>query len=429
MSPDSLRRFKTRQLVSSLCTGLFVGTSTFFLHGTFHNVFLPTLGLSHRLGDALGSLFIVVVAFLVQRLVSRAFFEDAYFGTRVQMDERRQEREKMEEATAQVAEELGRWPVFSGVLRGHLRGVSVETEQAVVKFSTQLQAIDEVVVGLNNFVAESSARTNAMALQSEEHIKENRAQIGRLEMYIRQRLDEAGQEKKRVETVATEARSLESLVQLIKHVAGQTNLLALNAAIEAARAGDAGRGFAVVADEVRKLSQETEIAVGKISQGIKLVSQTIESQFAAKLNNNALDTEKVALEEFARQLGALGAGYEQLTQENASVLARIGENSRELAGMFMDAMADIQFQDVVRQQLEHVASALEKLDTHATALAQRLAHPGELPDGELLNFDRQLDELFAGYVMDGQRERHQDLLGGRGGNAQPVAGGPRVELF
>ena len=431
MSADSISRYVRRLILTGALSILVVGGGVYSLHGPFHAILLPGLGLSHPQGDAFGTMLVVLAAFLVQRLVSTALYEDARFGAKARLAERRQEKEALERVCGQVSEELGRWPVFSGVLRSHLRGVSDDTEKGVVQFSTQLQEIDRIVTSLDSFVADSAARTNAMAAQSEERIEENRAQIHRLEAYIHLRLEEASREKARVETVVSEARSLESLVQLIKHVAGQTNLLALNAAIEAARAGEAGRGFAVVADEVRKLSQETEGAVGKISQGIKLVSQTIESQFADKLSNEAHDTERAALQEFAHQLGTLGSGYEELTHENAAVLAHIGKNSQALTGMFMDAMANVQFQDVVRQQLEHVASALEKLDAHASALAHRLRHPEELPDGQLEGFDHQLDALFAGYVMDGQRERHQETLGGRGAYTPPTpaAGGPRVELF
>jgi methyl-accepting chemotaxis protein len=431
MDSEIMSRYRIRLLVTAVVTTLLVGAIVYFLHGVFHEGLLRSLGMSHPLGDAIGSMVFVGLSFLLQRGVSSALYEDARFGALTRMNELREARESLERSSAQVSEELGRWPAFSSVLRSHLRGVSDDTEKVVVLFSEQLQEIDGVVGSLGNFVAESSARTNAMAHQSEARLKENRAQISRLESYIRQRLEDASQEKARVEAAVAEARSLESLVQLIKHVAGQTNLLALNAAIEAARAGEAGRGFAVVADEVRKLSQETEAAVSKISQGIKLVSQTIEHQFADKLSRNGHDTERAALEEFAGQLSALGAGYEQLTQENASVLGRINENSQTLAGMFMDAMANVQFQDVVRQQLEQVVSALEKLDAHATALARQLSHPGEALDGNMQNFDRQLDQLFAGYVMDGQRERHRDTLGGRGSpdTGASSSSGPRVELF
>jgi len=50
-----------------------------------------------------------------------------------------------------------------------------------------------------------------------------------------------------MQELASQAREITAIVNLIRSIAGQTRLLALNATIEAAGAGAAGRGFAVVA--------------------------------------------------------------------------------------------------------------------------------------------------------------------------------------
>lgn len=338
------------------------------------------------------------------------------------------------QALKEVRSELARWPGFSGVLRSHLHAVTDDTEQAVTSFSLHLQEIDRVVSELSQFAAENSARTQALALASAGKAEENHRHIGHFDSYIRDRIAETQKEKHRVDQVVQESRNLESLVKLIGRIASQTNLLALNAAIEAARAGEAGRGFAVVADEVRKLSQDAESAVSKISIGVKTVTQTIENQFAGQLIEDAREAEKHQLQEFVRQLDELGSTYGHLVQENAQVLGRIANDSGALASMFMNAMAEIQFQDVVRQQVEHVCFALEKMDRHAAALTQRLDRPGDVPGEDFQAFDQQLEQLFSGYVMAEQRDRHHHslkLTQGTGAKKAefPAGDGPRVELF
>jgi len=73
------------------------------------------------------------------------------------------------------------------------------------------------------------------------------------------------------EALSDHAQSIESILSLIRDIAGQTNLLALNATIEAARAGDAGRGFVVVAQEVKSLANQTARATDDIAGKIAAI--------------------------------------------------------------------------------------------------------------------------------------------------------------
>jgi methyl-accepting chemotaxis protein len=99
-----------------------------------------------------------------------------------------------------------------------------------------------------------------------------------------------------VMALAQNAKEIESVLSLIKNIAGQTNLLALNATIEAARAGDAGRGFSVVAQEVKMLAGQVAKATDEIAKQIASVQLVSEkavvatqsiAQSVAEIHSNA----------------------------------------------------------------------------------------------------------------------------------------------
>jgi methyl-accepting chemotaxis protein len=417
-----LRRATLVSLIIGLCASVIV----YFFNDWFHDDFLRQIGVTLPLGDALGTFLIVITAFLAQRFISMALWRDWMLGLSNREAEQANRADTYIIAADQVGGELMQVKTFNDVVRAQLHTIVEETEKAAYDITSRLQGIDDIIGDLSHFVDSSTQETNELIEASEARIEQNRVLIEKLDSYIVQRVTEAEADQARIALVVEEARSLIKLVDLIKSISGQTNLLALNAAIEAARAGEAGRGFAVVADEVRKLSAETDKAVGQINQGIQAVASSIEAQFQDKLKSSNIQAEREALQGFSGQLNALGQNYQEMTQHDTEVMARVRQSSQQLSAMFMDALASVQFQDVTRQQIEQVVNALDRLDGHAALLASRLEQFDD-PQFVLQPLSAHLDEIYSTYVMSSQRDSHHSAL--HESAAPGDKGGPKVELF
>jgi len=418
------QKLRIRALLVTALIAAGAASVVLFFFEEFRNILLPKLAMQEKWGAALGMVITVVVASKAQRIVSVLFYSDAIYGITHHEKEATARAAAATAAGGQVAGELRQFATYNDVIRKQLKSIVEETEQGAFDIVQRLQTIDEVVTQLNTYADASASESCEKREGAEKRIAHNQHLVDTLESYIEERIAASEVDRQRVQHVVEKTASLHSLAELIRSIAGQTNLLALNAAIEAARAGEAGRGFAVVADEVRKLSASTDKAVQQITDGIRVVSDTIAAQFADKLSNSSVEAERAVLRNFALQLKELGHDYKEVTDHETQVLGNLREDSRKLVDMFMNALASVQFQDVTRQQIEHVAAALLRLDTHSAALADRLQRFDDA-DFQLQPLEQHLAQVYGSYVMSSQRATHRAALG----NAAAEGHGPMVELF
>lgn len=295
------------------------------------------------------------------------------------------------------------------LVTGHLQEVIGQTNDAANRIIGQSQEIDSSMGQMRETITALQGQAEKLAESSGKTIKDNEKSIAGLRAYIDKRRSDIENDYKVVLSLAEDARSMTNLVELLKDISDQTNLLALNAAIEAARAGEHGRGFAIVADEVRKLSKHSEQAASKIGHAMIKMADEIEEKFALKLNQDRHNEEAGLLKSLEGQLKSLGESYHKLDSLNQQILAEVGSSSDTVASQVLDLLAGVQFQDIVRQQIELVLRAIEEADAFMNSLLACMK------DERLCTEDCRLgefntDDLSRHYVMEKQRQTHLTVV-------------------
>ncbi len=171
--------------------------------------------------------------------------------------------------------------------------------------------------------------------------------------------DQAEAAVKVSQALSSHVEAIESILGLIRDIAGQTNLLALNATIEAARAGDAGRGFAVVAQEVKSLASQTARATDDITAKITAIQQ------ATRETVDANGSIKATVEEVETSANRIREAMELQAQTVTMITAAVDETALAADSMSSTIAA-------IRSDTESVAKDIDQVEQGFGRFAEQI---------------------------------------------------------
>jgi len=205
-----------------------------------------------------------VVADVVQRLaLIEADIMASHLG-RTDLEEVRNERAGRSVAFREsIAQAIDVTALLGNTIRAQAESAFASTRSVQGRTSEVAAAAEQSAMSMREAASVSAGLIRA--------IEDARTEVEAAAEIAQRASVQAGQAVGMSEALSEHARSIESILGLIRDIAGQTNLLALNATIEAARAGDAGRGFAVVAQEVKSLANQTARATDDIAAKIAAI--------------------------------------------------------------------------------------------------------------------------------------------------------------
>lgn len=360
---------------------------------------------------ALGGL-LALVHWLMPHWVGETFAMGALAGGLfglVAADLRLFHRHQPETVTEVISQDLARLEQCFAILQKQVTVTIRTSESAVIETVNRLNRVHRRTAELHQHIVDAVSRSRVLSESSQQEASGNQATVATLSASQEEFTRARQQNQERIRNVVEQVRHLTPLVALIGDISQQTNLLAINASIEAARAGEDGAGFKVVAAEVRRLSSQTAQAADKIRLGIQSVAATIEGELTQASELDSDGGAAMHLTEVATHIAQISASLNEVVPYLVDLSQNMHEGMDSITTDIIDAMGHMQFQDINRQLLEQVESALGSLSEHSASLYALVGGDAPPPPQALEDL---MERWIDGYVMEEQRIAHAAVTDG-----------------
>ncbi len=313
------------------------------------------------------------------------------------------------------------------ILMGSLSTVNEKTEEAAMKIGDSFSSIikkskegsEEAKAVVDYFIGDPTSGAGDFGESYISKIMHNNESAVKAVLGVLKEMEEISTVYlKELSSVAENLQKIYSFVDEIEYIADQTNLLALNAAIEAARAGEYGRGFTVVADEVRKLAKKSSDTASTINKTAKESDHSLkkmQQSLGEKINKSVI---KMRTSE--ESLGSTFADFKKSVSSVSEAMQQLTANYSIISNDIENTMFFLQFQDITRQQIEHVTEPLIELRSRLNDIKKIAAGYSTLTEDveSRVLIKKQLDEI---YTMEEEKKIMKDVLDDKGESQDEIS--------